>query len=260
MGSDEWRDVGSRVEGTTQAPECRVVVGQVPSPPFFERGRLREPEPPTVHRQGSNHPRGPAVAIPERVSGREGRVDPSGGDGGMLAPFLHGRTCGVDEARYRLRGRRLKHGLPAATVHDVGGAGAESPRPRPPVPGEHSIVQPDQQLAVPLEGNVVRAPQDEAHGVGVAPDECGVLLSGLGRAVPGEDPVNILEGDGHAFHRCGCGDRLGFAIAPQTTRPGSRDRAPVVELGPPAIQLLQLRLDGRRSVSQEHEWFLSLIN
>lgn len=119
----------------------------------------------------------------------------------MLLSLLHGRTGGVDEVGHRLGGRRLKNEAAAATVHDVGGAGAESPCPRPPVSGERPVVQADQQLAVPLEGDVVRAPQDEAHGIAVAPDECGVFLSGLGRAVPGENPVDFLEGDGHAFHR-----------------------------------------------------------
>ena len=97
VGADERRHVDSRIEGGAEAPECRVVVGQVPSPPFLERGELREPETSSVHRQRSDHSRGPAVAVPERVNGRQGGVDPGGADGRMLRFFLHGRARAVDE-------------------------------------------------------------------------------------------------------------------------------------------------------------------
>ena len=178
---------------------------------------------------------------------------------GCSSPSCMTAHAAVDELGHRFRRRGLEHDSPAAAIHDVRGAGAEPPCPGAPAPGEHSIVQPDQQLAIPPEGHIVRASQDEAHGVAVAANEGGVFLPRLGRAVSGEDPVDLLEGDGNALHRRGCGDRLRFEVAPQATRPGSPDRSPVVELGSPAIQLIQLGMDGIWSEGQQHEWILSLI-
>jgi len=173
------------------------------------------------------------------VNSRQGDVDPGGADGGMHGSFLHHRAQAVDELGDGLGGRGLENEIAAAAVHHVRRTRPEPPGPGPPAPGEHAVMQADQQLPIPPEGLVVGAPKDEAHGIPVATDERGVFLSRLGRAVPGEDPVNLLESDGHAFHRRGGGDGLRLQVASQTTRPRPPDGAPVVEPFLPAVQLFR---------------------
>ena len=177
----------------------------------------------------------------------------------MRGSFLHHRARAIDELGDGLGGRGLKDEIAAAAVHHVRRTRPEPPGPGPPVPGEHAIVQADQQLPIPPEGLVVRAPKDEAHGIAVATDERGVLLSRLGRAIPGEDPVNLLESDGHALHRSGSGNGLGLQVAPQAARPGPPDGAPVVEPILPAIQLLRGGQHSLLVIGQQHELIMPLI-
>lgn len=87
----------------------------------------------------------------------------------------------------------MKHEFAGAVVHDMRRAGAEPSCPGPPISCKDSIVQADEQFAIPSEGCIVCASQDEAHGVAVAADECCVLLSCLGGAVPSKNPVDLLD-------------------------------------------------------------------
>jgi hypothetical protein len=130
----------------------------------------------------------------------------------------------------------LKDKLAGAVVDEMRGAGSETSCPGAPVAGKDPIVEADEELTIPLEGCVIGAAQDEAHRVAVATNERDVLFSRLSRAVAGKDVVNLLDGDGDTFTRCSSRDRLGLEVAAEPTRPRPGNRAPLVQLGFPAVQ------------------------
>ena len=174
----------------------------------------------------------------------------------MLEPLLYDRTGAVNKTRHVLRTRWLKHEFAGAVVHDIRGAGAEPSCPGPPIPCKDSIVEADEQFAIPPEGRIVCASQDEAHGVAVAADECCVFLSGLRGAVPRQNPVDLLERDRYPLHRGGGGDRLRLEVAPEAASPRSGDRTAVVELGSPAVQFADEVDDGLGVVWEQHKSIL----
>ncbi|MGH7350211.1 MAG: hypothetical protein ACREI6_09335 [Candidatus Rokuibacteriota bacterium] len=97
-------------------------------------------------------------------------------------------------------------------------------------------MQPDEELAIPLEGGVICAPEHEAHGVAVAPDERRVALFRPGGEVPDENSMDLFDRDRDAFHGGRGSYRLSFEIAAETSRPGSGENPSVVELRLEAVQ------------------------
>src|SRR6266542_2659242 len=186
-------------------------------------------------------------------------MDPRGADGGVLEAFLDDGARLVDEARDLLGGWWLKHELSGAAVDEVGRAGSESTGPGPPVASKDPIVQADEELAIPPEGHVVGAAQDEAHRLPIAEDERRVLLPDLIGAVAGQDVVNLLDGDRYALHGGRGRDGLCFQVPAKTAGPGPWDRPSIVEEAPPAVQLAGQILKNVGGIWQ-HDLIVPLIS
>jgi hypothetical protein len=171
------------------------------------------------------------------MDGRHRGVRPGRRDGRVLEPCrLHRRTRFIDELAHLLGLRRPERHPFCPAVHHVGRAGPEASGSGPPLPGEHPIVQADEQLTIPPEGRVVGTPQDKAHGVPVTTHEGGVLLSGLRRPVASQDAVNLLDRHRDTLHGGGGRHRLGLKVAPQAPSPGPANGSPVAEAGLPPVE------------------------
>jgi len=163
------------------------------------------------------------------------RVNPRARDGRMLEAFLHSGTRRVNEAGHILRARGLETQFAGPVVHDVCCAGAEASGSCTPVSGKDSIMEADEEFAIPFEGRVVSAAQYEAHRVTVAADERGILLAGLRGEFTGKNSMDFFDCYRDALHGRRSGHSLSFEIAAQTTSPSSAKRATVVQLALPTV-------------------------